>query len=150
MQCTYHTSVKKRPLIILGETNAGKSRFLNVLLGVDLLPTAHQSSTSVFCEIHYAEEDERHIVVHYLDESNPPEKVILQDPSTAHKTYPEQIAPYVQQPPEKRGKEVFPVKKVDIFWNVPLLKVQTRRSACFSCLSVSPPVFFEFACEFVD
>ncbi|XP_078692392.1 uncharacterized protein LOC144922392 isoform X2 [Branchiostoma floridae x Branchiostoma belcheri] len=41
------------PILVAGETSAGKSSLLNLLLGQDLLPCSHLSSTSVICRLRY-------------------------------------------------------------------------------------------------
>lgn len=40
----------------LGETSAGKSSFVNLLLGVDILPQSSLSCTAAICRIHNSEE----------------------------------------------------------------------------------------------
>ena len=44
----------KRYSFLTGETSAGKSRALNLLLGMSLLPVHHNSCTSVITRISYA------------------------------------------------------------------------------------------------
>ncbi|KAI8517838.1 hypothetical protein Bbelb_038550 [Branchiostoma belcheri] len=43
------------PILVAGEISSGKSTFLNLLLGEDILPVAHASSTSTICEVKYGE-----------------------------------------------------------------------------------------------
>ncbi|XP_069127626.1 uncharacterized protein [Argopecten irradians] len=43
------------PILVLGETGAGKSSFINLLLGEEALPTQLLSNTNVICEIQYAD-----------------------------------------------------------------------------------------------
>ncbi|KAL5022494.1 hypothetical protein ScPMuIL_001649 [Solemya velum] len=42
-------------ILVLGETGAGKSSFINLLLGKDILPCALLSNTCVICEIEYGD-----------------------------------------------------------------------------------------------
>ncbi|XP_078592481.1 uncharacterized protein LOC144871214 [Branchiostoma floridae x Branchiostoma japonicum] len=53
------------PILVAGETSSGKSSLINLLLGEDLLPSAHLSSTSVICKIRYG--DKKRAVINYAD-----------------------------------------------------------------------------------
>ncbi|XP_066280824.1 uncharacterized protein [Branchiostoma lanceolatum] len=53
------------PILVAGETSSGKSSLINLLLGEDLLPSAHLSSTSVICKIRYG--DKERAVINYAD-----------------------------------------------------------------------------------
>ncbi|XP_019623236.1 PREDICTED: uncharacterized protein LOC109469219 isoform X2 [Branchiostoma belcheri] len=53
------------PILVAGETSSGKSSLINLLLGEDLLPSAHLSSTSVICKIRYGEK--KRAVINYAD-----------------------------------------------------------------------------------
>ncbi|VDI50571.1 Hypothetical predicted protein, partial [Mytilus galloprovincialis] len=44
------------PIVITGETSGGKSTFINLLLGVDLLPHSALACTSTICRIHNSKE----------------------------------------------------------------------------------------------
>ncbi|KAJ8305494.1 hypothetical protein KUTeg_016039, partial [Tegillarca granosa] len=61
--------VSKSPIL----TGAGKSSFINLLLGEDILPCSVLSNTNVICEIQYGEE--AFAFVYPRDESGPPEKI---------------------------------------------------------------------------
>ncbi|XP_060077083.1 uncharacterized protein LOC132556663 [Ylistrum balloti] len=43
------------PILVLGETGAGKSSFINLLLGEEALPTQLLSNTNVICEIQHSD-----------------------------------------------------------------------------------------------
>ena len=99
----------------IGESSAGKSSFLNLLLGEQLLPSAVLSSTSTICELKYC--TERKLVVHYQGEN--PETVPLYQSDES--SYMEQISSYVHIKSEREKGS--PIKMVEIFWPHELLKV---------------------------
>lgn len=45
----------KCPIMVLGETGSGKSSFINLVLGCELLPHSLLSNTNTICEIQYGE-----------------------------------------------------------------------------------------------
>lgn len=51
---TKHAVKGKPTLLIAGSTSAGKSTLANALLGEAMLPTSHNASTAVVCEIKYS------------------------------------------------------------------------------------------------
>ncbi|XP_066264958.1 bacterial dynamin-like protein [Branchiostoma lanceolatum] len=53
---------KEFPILVAGETSSGKSTFLNLLLGENILPVDYLSSTSTICEVKYGKT--RQAVVH--------------------------------------------------------------------------------------
>ena len=50
-----------------GETGSGKTSFINLLLGEELLPTAHLSNTHVICEIRHGNHGMYKAIFHCLD-----------------------------------------------------------------------------------
>ncbi|XP_078672937.1 uncharacterized protein LOC144912055 isoform X2 [Branchiostoma floridae x Branchiostoma belcheri] len=46
---------RKCPILVAGETSAGKSSLINLLLDEEVLPTSHLSNTYTICEIRYGE-----------------------------------------------------------------------------------------------
>lgn len=64
-------------LVVLGEFTRGKSRLLNALLNIDLLPTALETTTAVntFLRALPAGRGERFILIHYQDKTRPPQEV---------------------------------------------------------------------------
>lgn len=64
-------------LVVLGEFSRGKSYLLNSLLGIEILPTATQTTTAIntFLKALPPGETERHIVVHWQDKKKKPQRV---------------------------------------------------------------------------
>lgn len=101
---------------ISGETSAGKSSMLNLILGEELLPFSVLSTTSTICELKYGKK--RIIKVHYKQEGKDPETKELDDSSS----YLEQISTFVHvKSASLREKTLY--KKVELFWPHSLLKV---------------------------
>ncbi|KAI8502327.1 hypothetical protein Bbelb_199150 [Branchiostoma belcheri] len=71
------------PILLAGETSSGKSMFLNLLLGEDILPVSHLSSTSTICEVKYGET--KKAVVHPREKSRTRTVTIPLDGSEKHK-----------------------------------------------------------------
>lgn len=53
-QLQRRTLTRKLYFHVLGESVAGKSTFINLLVGVDILPTSQLSCTATFCELRYS------------------------------------------------------------------------------------------------
>ena len=101
---------------ISGETSAGKSSMLNLILGEELLPFSVLSTTSTICELKYGKK--RIIKVHYKQEGKDPETKELDDSTS----YLEQISTFVHvKSASLREKALY--KKVGLFWPHSLLKV---------------------------
>lgn len=64
-------------LVVLGEFSRGKSYLLNSLLGIEVLPTATQTTTAIntFLKALPKGETERHILVHWQDKTRLPQRV---------------------------------------------------------------------------
>ena len=101
-----------------GETSAGKSSFLNMILGENLLPSSLLSTTSTICELKYGRE--RRVEVHFKDRGERMRTVHLVD----NVPYMEQISQYVKH----ERKEDHPYKRVEIYLPHPLLKVTNNNS----------------------
>ena len=99
---------------------------VNLLLGVDLLPSYTLSTTSTICEIKYGERAK--LVAHFKNngsKSEPPlpaKSVDLQERDVCGKSYRDQIDPYVHR--KKDRDEGSSYEKVEIFWPHELLKVR--------------------------
>ena len=99
-----------------GETSAGKSSLLNLLLGTDVLPHSLLCATATICRLHNSK-DKRVEIESYdgdiktisLDEAD-------QTSGALHK----KLKPYISSK-EMRIKN--PYKNVDIYWPLPLLQV---------------------------
>ncbi|KAI8483945.1 hypothetical protein Bbelb_383350 [Branchiostoma belcheri] len=115
-----HLSKDDCPILVAGETSAGKSMFLNLLLGDNILPVAHLSSTSTICEVKYGET--RRAVVH-LREADPEtgsHRVTL-SLSTDPEECQQQLEPYIHLKTTER--ETLPkANKIEIFWPLAFLK----------------------------
>ena len=73
----------------LGETSAGKSNILTLILGEELLPFSVLSTTSTMCELKYGRE--KRIKIHYNEEGKAPETKYLKESSP----YIDQISEFV-------------------------------------------------------
>ncbi|KAH3734049.1 hypothetical protein DPMN_040488 [Dreissena polymorpha] len=57
----------RSPILVLGETGAGKTSFINLLLGERLLPTSMLSNTHTICELSYSASGNLDADVEYVD-----------------------------------------------------------------------------------
>ena len=111
----------------LGETGAGKSSLINLIMGEELLPYSLLSTTSAICELKYGEE--RKVVAHFKNTDSetglPTKTIFLVNPvESSGQSYLQQISPYVHMKSADREKgSVY--KKIEIFWPHPLLKVRS-------------------------
>lgn len=105
-------------LFSLGETSAGKSSVINLILGEEILPNAVLSTTSTIFELKYGEKPM--ICLHFKDNdgSRDPMYYKLTGPK---ETYEQQITNLVGHKKD-RGKGS-PYKKVELFWPHPLFQV---------------------------
>lgn len=64
-------------LVVLGEFSRGKSYLLNSLLGIEILPTATQTTTAIntFLKALPQGETERYILVHWQDKKKKPQRI---------------------------------------------------------------------------
>ena len=102
---------------ISGETSAGKSSMLNLILGEELLPFSVLSATSTICELRYGKK--RRIKVHYKQEGREPEIKELEESSS----YMDQISTFVDVKSASLREKAPQYKKVELFWPHSLLKV---------------------------
>ncbi|XP_028411513.1 dual serine/threonine and tyrosine protein kinase-like [Dendronephthya gigantea] len=109
--------VKEYVVLIAGETSSGKSSFINLILGEDILPSSTLPATSTICELRYGEV--RKIVAYYKDEQRQPEELILRDPVEGQ-SYPDQLREYLDQSDDREKGPRF--KKCKLFWPHDLLK----------------------------
>ncbi|XP_078692771.1 uncharacterized protein LOC144922644 [Branchiostoma floridae x Branchiostoma belcheri] len=106
------------PILVAGETSAGKSSILNMLLGEEILPYSLLSTTSVICELKYGA---KRCAVAHLAEADPATgrdtvDIVFQDSVPVM----QQLAPYVQQKGDRSAPS--PYSKVEIFWPLAYLK----------------------------
>lgn len=122
---------------ILGDFNAGKSTFINSLLGKEILPNSMRPCTAIINEIKYGEKSRA--ILHFM---NPlPEKMYEGIPADAiahmkkhqMKDVPpleivctaEDIERYVTIPPGMDPKDASaqsPFEKMELYWKLPILK----------------------------
>ena len=105
--------------VFTGETSSGKSSLVNLMLGKEILPSFSYVTTFTICELKYGEKPK--IVAHFKDkdpETGEPTKTVslVKPTGSSQKSYLDQISPYVDQ----RG---YNLKKVELFWPHPFLKV---------------------------
>ncbi|XP_052238743.1 dual serine/threonine and tyrosine protein kinase-like isoform X3 [Dreissena polymorpha] len=100
------------PIVVAGETSAGKSSFLNLLLGTDVLPYSLLCATSTICRVHpIATDAERYYVVHKADGTEHRQTIRENDVEALEKLKQEVTH-------RDAGTEY---KCVDIYWQLPLL-----------------------------
>ncbi|XP_066280826.1 uncharacterized protein [Branchiostoma lanceolatum] len=103
-------------ILVAGETSAGKSTLLNLILGEDLLPYSVLSSTSTICELKYGKEER----IRAFKQGDPTtyDEVPLQGNKNARM---EELSKFVYQK-EGRDERTFAYNRVEIFLNFPLLE----------------------------
>ena len=102
----------------LGETSAGKSSMLNLILGEELLPFSVLSTTSTICELKYGRE--KRIKIHYKEEGKALETKHLTESSP----YIDQISEFVHVKSASLREKASSYKKVELFWPHRLLQVR--------------------------
>ena len=103
----------------IGETSAGKSSIINLILGEDLLPYSTLSTTSTICELKYGEKPK--IGVHFKQTSTKTRQPMFQELITdGRESYKKQIEKFVSL---KSGREKVPYKKIELFFPHSLFKV---------------------------
>ena len=103
----------------LGETSAGKSSMLNLILGEELLPFSVLSTTSTICELKYG--SKRQIKIHYKEQGKDPRTKDLEESSS----YMDQISEFVHVKTQSLREKASDYKKVELFWPHRLLKVRS-------------------------
>ncbi|XP_078691940.1 uncharacterized protein LOC144922170 [Branchiostoma floridae x Branchiostoma belcheri] len=107
------------PILLAGETSSGKTTFLNLLLGDDILPVDLLSSTSTICEVKYGET--RQAVVHLRQSGyrTPKSRVTIPLDGTAE--HRKELDSYIRL--EGASRDSLPqAERVEIFWPLPLLQ----------------------------
>ena len=102
----------------IGETSAGKSSVINLILGEDLLPYALLSTTSTICELKYGEKPK--IGVHFKQTGSTRQPMFQELVTDGRETYKEQIEKFVSL---KSDREKAPYTKIELFFPHPLFKV---------------------------
>ncbi|XP_019646382.1 PREDICTED: uncharacterized protein LOC109486917, partial [Branchiostoma belcheri] len=118
-------------LLVAGETSAGKSTFLNLLLGKEILPVALESSTSTVCEVKYGATEQA--VVHLREPTDQGQRQIsipLDGPD--HEERRKELKGYIHvEGADRDSLKLPPAEKIEIFWPLPLLQVRHRSLSCF-------------------
>lgn len=113
------SSTKRYHFWQTGETSAGKSSIINLILGEDLLPSSILSTTSTICELKY--DKKPGIRIHLKDCAGKSGESIYQELGNSSKTYKEEIEDFLDLKNERdKGS---PYKKIELFWPHPLFKV---------------------------
>ncbi|KAL9963754.1 hypothetical protein ACROYT_G027290 [Oculina patagonica] len=104
-------------VLVAGETSAGKSSVINLILGEEILPNAVLSTTSTIFELKYGEKPM--IGLHFKDNDGSRDPMYY-ELTGSKETYEQQITNLAGQ---KKGRgKVSPYKKVELFWPHPLFQ----------------------------
>ena len=124
------SSTKRYHFWQTGETSAGKSSIINLILAEDLLPYSTLSTTSTICELKYAEKPG--IKIHFKDCASESGEPIYQELGQSSRTYKEEIEPFLNVKNERdKGS---PYKMIELFWPHPLFKVTSNFQQVISLL----------------
>ncbi|XP_066265459.1 uncharacterized protein [Branchiostoma lanceolatum] len=111
-----HLDREECPILVAGETSSGKSTFLNLLLEEDILPVAHESSTSTICEVKYGETRQAVVHLHKPTDQGQWQVVIPLDGTEEHQV---ELKSYMHLEGARRDDRV---GWIEIFLPLPLLK----------------------------
>ncbi|XP_052776478.1 dual serine/threonine and tyrosine protein kinase-like isoform X1 [Mya arenaria] len=109
------------PIVVAGETSAGKSSLLNLLLGTDILPHSLLSSTSTICCLHNIRSTDRRRFVVYPEGGGA--SVCHNIEEGREKEALEKLKVAVS---ENRSNPGDYCSQVDIYWPIPLLGENTQ------------------------
>ena len=102
-----------------GETSAGKSSIINLILGEELLPYSILSTTSTICELRYGEKPA--IRVHFKGGSDYTQVPIYREFENSSEDLKKEIGDFLNLKDEREKGS--PYQKVELFWPHDLLKV---------------------------
>lgn len=116
-----------------GETSGGKSTFINLLLGVDLLPHSALACTSTICRIHNSKEKK----IEVTGKSKRPHALPLEknlDSESVRTLLKRYVT--IQEPTESQigMVEEEEYEFVDIYWPIPFLQVSAYKICSCSML----------------
>ncbi|XP_071083351.1 uncharacterized protein [Haliotis cracherodii] len=103
-------------IVIAGDTGAGKSTLVNLLVGLRILPTSALQCTATVCELRNSKV--RAIVLHYR-EGTKSKRLECQDESQVQ-GFTESLAKYVTE--TDPGTDESPYTRVEIYWPFPLME----------------------------
>ncbi|XP_062578136.1 bacterial dynamin-like protein [Saccostrea cucullata] len=106
----YREQLERRhcPIVVAGETGAGKSSLLNLIMGEHVLPRQVLSSTSTICQIFNSTTKRAEVI------KTNGEKIFLNDVSEA------KLSKYVSV--DRSGESTEKYKEVNIYWPLPMLQ----------------------------
>ncbi|KAJ8301906.1 hypothetical protein KUTeg_020893 [Tegillarca granosa] len=116
---TNELKTRECTILVAGETGAGKSSFINLLLGTSILPTANLPCTSTICEIRTCPDVGKSAVLTYKlteDGEHMTPKVLDLHTATGLK----QLADCIQETDEYFGES--PYEKIEINWPFSILQ----------------------------
>ncbi|OWF56275.1 uncharacterized protein LOC110449424 isoform X2 [Mizuhopecten yessoensis] len=105
-------------ILVAGETSAGKSSFINLLLGTELLPTSDLQCTNTICEIRYSRDGNKYAVLHHRSigsQKRKPETIDLERGKGINV-----LTKVVTELDE--DTEESPYSRVEIFWPIEILE----------------------------
>ncbi|ESO95801.1 hypothetical protein LOTGIDRAFT_160348 [Lottia gigantea] len=101
-------------ILVAGESGAGKSTIINLLLGTRLLPTSDLYCTSNICELRQS--DKRCYMLYHKDRRKPPE-IFDYDESRSLDQYMEIMANHIRLSNQESGDTFY--EKIEIYWPFP-------------------------------
>ncbi|XP_077981434.1 bacterial dynamin-like protein [Glandiceps talaboti] len=102
------------PILVAGETSAGKSSLLNLILGEEILPYSHLSSTSTICILRWGEQ--RKIRINYMYGRKCEEILIEESGEDLLK----KLSKYVHQTRDREKGSNY--ESIEVFMPIPLLR----------------------------
>ncbi|XP_045157887.1 dual serine/threonine and tyrosine protein kinase-like [Mercenaria mercenaria] len=105
------------PIVVAGETSAGKSSLLNLILGTDVLPHSLLCATSTICRLHNSKSKKFEIITN--ENEIIPIEVNNENPEKEEELLKEKLKPYVSS---TESREEHKYKQVEIYWPIPLLQ----------------------------
>lgn len=113
----YHSELvnDECPIVVAGETSAGKSSLLNLLLGTDVLPHSLLCATATICRLHNSQ-DKR---VEIEDANGKVKKITIDEEDATSNLLHAKLKPYISS---KEMREDHLYKLVDIYWPLPVLQ----------------------------
>ena len=102
-----------------GEVSAGKSTFINNLIGIDLLPTDFTHCTSVICRIRNSFKSENRLELISEVNKSVVKDVLLSSEAHAKRT----LKKYIDKESQVCQAPSRNYKYVDIYWTIPFLQV---------------------------
>ncbi|XP_002732513.1 uncharacterized protein LOC100370751 [Saccoglossus kowalevskii] len=102
------------PILVAGETSAGKSSLLNLILGEDILPFSHLSSTSTICILRWGERKKMRI--NYMFGRRADEIELEGESEDVLKT----LSKYVHQTRDREKRSNY--ESIEVFMPIPVLQ----------------------------